>query len=172
VKKCWILLLSLLLAGCSKQTALETVNDEYVQPVSAPVWQIVADLPADAGVQVMESQDLAKLYLCDDYTVTVQTLSSGDLDRTLRTVTGYSREQLNPIRLQQGELQRYECVFVSAGEGQTQVGRTCILDDGNYHYVLTAMAGESQIEELTDTWKNLFDSFRLVEPDAELNTGS
>jgi len=172
VKKCWILVLALLLAGCSRQGALETVSDEYVQQALAEKWQLVLDIPLDAGVQVMESDDLAKLYFCDNYLVTVQTVSSGDLDKTLRSATGYGEKELNLMKTQQDGLKRYECVFVSAGEAETQIGRTCILDDGSYHYVVTAMAGESVAGELAEAWQDLFRSARLVEPDADLNSGS
>ena len=162
MKKCWILVLALLLAGCSRQGALETVSDEYVQLVSAEKWQLVLDIPLDAGVQVMESDDLAKLYFCDNYLVTVQTVSSGDLDKTLRSATGYGEKELNLMKTQQDGLERYECVFVSAGEAETQIGRTCILDDGSYHYVLSVMADAEVTQQYKEIWNGMFESFTLI----------
>ena len=61
----------------------------------------------------------------------------------------------------QGQTRRYECVWVAAGEEEQQVGRMAILDDGNYHYCMTAMADEGDVLQLRDTWQALFDSFIL-----------
>lgn len=173
MKKCWILTaLLLLLTGCSAEQTLETLSDAYVQPVSASAWQVIADIPQDASVTVLQSQDAGKLYLCDGYTVTVQTMASGDLENALRTVTGHEKEDLTLIQTRQADLKRYECVWTAAGEGEIQVGRACLLDDGNYLYALTVMADESKAGELAEVWQELFDSFRLASPDTDLNTGS
>ena len=130
------------------------------------------DVPQDASVTVLEGEDVGKLYLCDDYTVTVQTFASGDLKKTLRLLTGYEKEELTLMQTLQDGAKRYECVWIAAGESEDQVGRACLLDDGNYVYAVTAMAGESQAGALTQAWQEMFASFRLVSPEAELNTGS
>lgn len=173
MKKCLILLVMLLmLTGCGAQETLETLADDYIQPVSAPLWQMVLDVPQDASVTVLEGEETGKLYLCDGYTIAVQTFPSGDLKKTVHTLTGYEKEDLTLMQTVQDGAKRYECVWVSAGEGENQVGRLCLLDDSNYIYAVTAMAGESKTGELTETWNELFDSFRLVSPEADLNTGS
>lgn len=172
MKKCWIIIAALLLSGCGAQETWETVADVYVQPVSADMQQLLVDVPQDAHAEAMQNDTGGKLYLCDGFTVSVQTLESGDLEKTLRTVTGYSREALTLIQTQQEDMKRYECVWTAAGEGETQVGRTCVLDDGNYHYAVTVMAGESQSGALAQTWQTIFDSVRLVGADVDLNTGS
>ncbi|MBR4109220.1 MAG: hypothetical protein IKK41_02745 [Oscillospiraceae bacterium] len=173
MKKCFILLLVMLLfAGCGAQETFETVSDAYNQPVSAPQWQMLLDVPQEASVSVLQGEDAGKIYLCDGYTVTVQTMASGDLEKTLRTLTGYEKEELTLMQTLQDGAKRYECVWVSAGEGEDQVGRLCLLDDGNYTYAVTAMAGETKAGELSQVWQEMFDSFRLVSPDVELNTGS
>ena len=133
---------------------------------------MVLDVPQDASVSVLQGENGEKIYLCDGYTVTIQTFSSGDLKKTLQTLTGYEKEDLTLMQTLQDGAKRYECVWTAAGEGENQVGRLCLLDDGNYLYAVTAMAGESKAGELQDVWQELFDSFRLVSPEAELNTGS
>lgn len=172
MKKCWMIVIALLLTGCGAQQTLETVSDVYVQPVSATVQQVIVDVPQDASVAVLQNDEAGKLYLCDGYTVTVQTMEAGDLEKTLRTVTGYSKEELRILRTQQENVKRYECVWTAAGEAEPQVGRACVLDDGDYHYIVTVMAGESLAGELSQTWQEVFDSFRLVGPEVDLNTGS
>ena len=112
------------------------------------------------------------MYLCDDYTITVQTFASGDLNKTLQTATGYGKDKLQIMRTHANNAKRYECVWTAAGEGETQVGRTCVLDDGSYHYVLTVMAAEKQAGALMQTWNALMESFRIASPDMDFNTGS
>ena len=162
----------LLLTGCGAQETFETISDLHIQPVSATVQQVILDVPDDASVEVLQSADAGKIYLCDGYTITVQTMSAGDLEKTLRVATGYAKEDLELVQTQQSDLKRYECVWTAAGENETQIGRACILDDGDYHYVVTVMAGESVAGALRQAWKDLFDSFRLVDAGVELNTGS
>lgn len=174
MKKWWILaVLAILLTGCGKKETFETLSDVYVQPVSAPpVWQLVVDVPQDASVTVMGTEDTGKLYLCEDYTVTVQTMPSGDLQEALQTLTGFDRDQLTLMQTEEAGVKRYECVWSAAGEGETQIGRACLLDDGNYIYAVTAMTGESMAAEVAGQWQSMFDSMFLASPDAELNTGS
>ena len=71
-----------------------------------------------------------------------------------------------------GNAKRYDCVWTAAGEGEDQVGRACILDDGSFHYVVSVMAGQSRSGELQPVWQDIFDSFRLADPSIEFNTGS
>ena len=164
MKNGWIVLplAALLLSGCGAQETFETVSDVQVQSVSATARQVLLTLPEEAAVCVFEDAKAGSLYLCDGYSISLQTLQGGDLDRTLRHVTGYGREQLTLMQTRQGETKRYECVWSAAGEGEDQVGRAVILDDGSYHYVLTAMTGESHAGELAETWQEIFGSFGLT----------
>ena len=167
-----VLALGLILSGCGAQETLETVSDLYVQPVSAVLQQVVVDIPQEASATVMQSDTAGTMYLCDDYTITLQTFASGDLDKTLQTATGYGKDKLQIMQTRTENAKRYECVWTAAGEGQTQVGRTCVLDDGSYHYVLTVMAAENRAGELMQAWKALMESFRIASPDVDFNTGS
>ena len=173
MKKVWlILVLALFMTGCSAEQTWETVNDAYVQSVSAPVQQVHFTLPENASVPTLQSEEAGTLYMCDGYTVTLQALPAGDLDKTLLTVTGFSRKNLAVLQTTQGSCQKYACVWTAAGEAEEQIGRACILDDGSHHYVLTAMAPASSAGELRETWQQVFSSFCLVPPDASVNTGS
>ena len=74
-----------LLAGCGAQPTLETVADEQILPAGASVQQVLLELPKGAQLQTMGPDSLDQLYLCDGFTVSVQTMEAGDLDRTLRS---------------------------------------------------------------------------------------
>ncbi len=173
MKKCLILvLLAFLLTGCGAESTMETVNDEYIQPVMAQKQQILVSLPVDAAVEVLEEESAGTIYLCDGYTVTLQTVESGDMSKTLQLATGFSKENLRFIQTQYSGLTRTEGVWTAAGESGDQVGHFAVLDDGSYHYVLTCMADAARTESLQPVMEELFDSFRVVSAQMDLNTGS
>lgn len=157
-----LLLLALLLTGCGATETFETVADEYLLPVGNTVKEISLVLPDEANVQAMKDQG-SSLYLCDGYTLTVHTVQSGDLGRTLTQATGFSRDELQVMESRQGDTKRFEAVWTAAGEGEPQVGRVCVLDDGSYHYVLTAMTDASVAGQMQKTLQEIFSSFQLVE---------
>ena len=166
----WVGLLGLLLTGCSAQPTFETVDDMQVVAEAPQVQQVLLELPKEAQLQTAGIDSMDKLYLCDGYTVSVQIMEAGDLDKTLRSTTGYGREALTVMQTMAPTGECYQCVWATAGEGQTQVGRTCILDDGNYHYALTVLTPEKDSGALATQVQNLLDSFRIVDP--SISTGS
>lgn len=173
MKKCWIsLVLLVLLTGCGAQETLETVKDVPVQPVSATVQQVLLELPEGLAAPTLENAEQGQLYVCDNYTLSVQTVQSGDLEKSLRMATGFSKENLQIMETLQGNAKRYESVWAAAGDPEMQIGRVCILDDGNYHYVLTAMANAAQAGQLQESWNTLFSSFRLTDEVPNVNIGS
>lgn len=164
------LTLVLLLCGCA-QPVMETVDDAYVQPVSAMTRQVLIELPEDASQQTMEGEG-GTLYFCGDYTLCVQTLPGGDIEKTLRSCTGYGMEELTGMQTRQANVDRYEAVFTTSGEQGMEVGRISVLNDGNYHYVLTALIPEAQAGELQKELQTVFASFRLSESTDPVNIGS
>jgi len=113
----------------------------------------------------MEAEDGSKIYLCDGYCVTLQDYPSGDLDRTLRQTTGFGKDSLLVMETRQGQWKQYECVWSAAGEGEDQMCRATILDDGEKHYVVTVMADYSKAGDLNSTWQHIMDSATLVSID-------
>lgn len=166
-----LLLITALLSGCKPQETFETVEDLPVVPVAATPQQFFVSLPAEAASPTFQSET-EELYVCDGYSISKQILESGDLERTVMTLTGRSKEELDVIQTLQDTYDRYEFVWTSAGEEGLQVGRACILDDGNYHYALTAMAGEEASGEHREVLQDMFDSCRLLDPNVNLSTGS
>lgn len=160
----------LMLCGCA-QPVMETVDDAYVQPVSAMSRQVLIELPEDASRQTMEGEG-GTLYFCGDYTLCVQTLPGGDMEKTLRTCTGYGLEELTGLQARQANVDRYEAVFTTSGEEGMDVGRISILNDGNYHYVLTALIPEVKAGEQQGELQEVFASFRLSESTDPVNIGS
>lgn len=157
MKKIVILLAAaMLLGGCSAPADFETMKDVYGEQQLPLKKEVSFTLPKDASTQVMQST-YGQLYFCDGYEITMQTFSSGNLDATLRELTGFGREMLSVIETNG----RYECVWTAAGEDGNVVGRAVILDDGNYHYCMTVMADEEDALQLRSAWKALFDSFIL-----------
>ena len=159
----WIVLMMAVLAlcsGCMAPNAYETMNDEYLQVSLPEAGELSVLLPVEAAALTMES-DSGKVYVCDGYSVALHTCVSGDLDATLRTITGYDRVSLPLMERMDEQMKRYECVWTAAGEGGDQVGRTVILDDGNYHYTMTLLADAASVGELSDVWQNILASVRV-----------
>lgn len=166
-------LLLLMLTGCKGEESFETMMDGTPEPVQAEKMHIMVNLPEDAAKQVMSSDESGSAYLCEDYVLTVQTLPGGDLSKTLLETTGFTPEKLPLIETVQGDIKRYVCVWTSLGENGAQVCRCTVLDDGNYHYVLTAMADEEKAGELSSgVWETVFSSFRLIAPEDVVSSGS
>ena len=155
-----LFLLLLLLTGCAGQGDFETVGDVYAPELLTPK-RVVLTLPSDAAVQTL-SGDGGRLYLCDGYTVSVQTVEGGNLEETLRQVTGFSADRLTLLETERDGLRSYSCVWTAAGEGGDQIARTVILDDGNFHYAVTAMAPSESAGALSNTWQEIFQSVKLV----------
>lgn len=162
MKTFWIVAaLCLLLTGCATQETLETLADDMVQPVMAQPRQIAVDLPDNAVAPVLES-DSEQVYFCEEYQILVETLSAGDLDATVRNLSGCDREKLTLIETEQDGAKRYDFVWAAAGEKGDLLGRAAILDDGSYHYCLSVLRDADTTENTQVIWRNVFDSFALV----------
>ena len=155
-----LLLLTLLLTGCGKAEVYETVNDEAAQSVSAQPREVFFDLAQEPVLPAMES-DSGTLYLCGDFDVVVHTCQGGDLEKTVQQVSGFSPEELTVIRTEDTDADRYEFVWTSATDFGQQIGRATVLDDGNYHYILSATVDAELIEEYQEIWNGIFESFTL-----------
>ena len=155
-----LLLLGLLLTGCGARETFETVADLYEQP-AAVAQNLHLDLPKEAAAPAVASEDAGNLYICDGYTLTVQTVSGGSLDATLSQVTGFTSDRLTVMHTKQADADRYECVWTCAGETGDQVGRTVVLDDGSYHYAVSVMAPAEKAGDLSQTWRDLLASISI-----------
>ena len=151
----------LLLCGCQMRRDYETMADTYIQPDAPAMGEVTLLLPTGAEAVTVENGQNGKMWMCEDYWVCLETSQSGNLEETLRTLTGHSKEQLSPICLDNGQQKRYECVWMSVGENGDQINRAVILDDGNYHYALTLHTAAEAAGELTEQWKNITTTFAV-----------
>ena len=173
MKKLWVLpILALLLVGCGSEKTLETVGDVEETPVVATMQRVLLQLPEELSSPVLQSEKTGTLYICDDYSVTVQTVSAGDLNKTIHNATGMDREDLQIMQTEENGIKRYRWVWSTGGENGIQVGKGCILDDGTYHYVLTALADEKAAARVQPAWQEMFGSFRLAQEREQISTGS
>lgn len=156
----WILLLAVLLTGCAAEETLETVADELLIPAMAQPREIQVTLPGEAALPAMET-DTGRAYLCQDYEIYIQTLEAGDLENTVRTLSGYARDSLTVLETVQENLKRYDFVWSCAGETGDRIGRAAVLDDGSYHYTLTILRDADTTEHSQIVWNDIFDSFTL-----------
>ena len=167
-----VLMLAALLCGCGTQETFETVEDLIpVLPVASP-QQFYVSLPEEAAEPTFQGENGWELYVCNGYTISKQVMDSGDLEKTIQNLTGKSGEELQVMKTKQETCDRYDFVWTAAGEEGLQLGRACILDDGNYHYALTVMAEEETAGQLQQTIQELFDSCKLLDSQVNLRTGS
>lgn len=159
-KICCLLMIALLLCGCGAEETFETVADEMVLEVLAQPREILLQLPEETLLPAMET-DSGTLYLCDGYDVAVQTFSGGNLDETVRQISGFGYGDLTVMETIVDECVCYEFVWTSGSDLGEQVCRAKILDDGTYHYALTASASAEKAGELQEIWNGMFETFRL-----------
>ncbi len=157
-KVCFLLVFVLALSGCKAAQTFETVNDVYAQQTQSTPRQVDLVLPKDA---VTIAGDSGKLYLCEGFDVTVETLFSGDLTRTVESLTGFAPNALTILQTATSDVDRYECVWTAAGENGDTVGRAVVLDDGQYHYCVTVMSQADTAGELSQVWQELLGSVQL-----------
>ena len=156
----FVVLLCLMLTGCSKE-AFETMSDLYEEPKNLEPAQVLLMLPQEAALMTPGEETAERFYLCKDFTLSLQTLPGGDMEKTLKTVSGYSKQQLSLVCLSQGDMKRYELVWAVAGEQGDEVARAVILDDGKFHYVLTLQTPADRVADLQQTWNELMSTFSL-----------
>ena len=160
--KKWMILLPmvLLLAGCGAEDTVETIADELLVPVMATPGHITVELPGETAMPVIEN-DNGRIYVCNDYEIVLQTLDGGDLEETLRVLSGLSREDLTVLETMADGVNRYEFVWAAAGETGDQTGRAVVLDDGNYHYCMSVLRSAASMEQSQIDWDQVFGSFGL-----------
>jgi len=151
----------LLLTGCSTAETYELVTDELDVPVAVQPKEIHFFLAEETVMPVMES-DEGKLYLCGEYDVMSQILEGGDLNKSVQKISGYLPEELTMIQTGSGEVDRYEFVWTGSSDEGQMICRATLLDDGEYHYVLSATVQADRIEEYQEIWNGIVESFELV----------
>ena len=155
-----LLMLLLMLWGCGTQPVWEQVEDVYSGSEPA-AGKVEVSLPEGATVLTSAADNRQQIYFCDGFTLTVQTLAGGDLDRSLRETTGFGKDSLTLLETQRDGLRCITCAWTSLGEGGEQVGRLLLLDDGSYHYALTVMADAEIAGELAPVWDSLLSQATL-----------
>lgn len=163
MKKLWIgLVAALMLSGCGAKQTMETVADDIpAQPVLAPPAEISVHLPDNAVAPVLSS-DSEQVYLCDDYEIAIETHASGDLTATITAISGYDPDRLTVVHTRQDGAERYDFVWVSAGETGERLGRAVVLDDGQYHYSMSVLRDAEDTKKSQVVWSEVFGSFCLA----------
>lgn len=161
MKKCLLILSMLfLLSGCGAEETMETVSDEIVTPVLAQMRQIFVELPEEAASPAVESGS-DRLYLCETYEIAIQTVEAGDLSATIQSVSGYEMDDLTVMHTVEEGIDCYEFVWSTMSDSGESVGRAKVLDDGNYHYILSVLGDAEKARSNHPVWLYMFDTFTL-----------
>ena len=161
MKRILVILLCLLcFTGCNATETMETISDDLAVSADATAAEIAVSLTGEEAA-LFCGEDGSKLYLCDGYCVMVQTLQGGDVAKSVQTVTGFSKENLTVMQTEKDGIISYEYVWCTAGEGEDQICRGVLLDDGAYHYAVTVMADYTQAGQLQSTWEEVLNSVEI-----------
>ena len=156
-----MLIVVLMLAGCSAQTFEKVEDTNDVQAMVQPAT-LLMDLPEEAAAPTMQGSS-GTLYFCGDYDIMVEVMPSGNLNNTLQSLTGFERDELELVQTMRCGVDCYGLVWTAAGEAGDHVGRALILDDGNFHYCVSVMAMAEDISACADDWNSLLKSVALAE---------
>lgn len=158
-----IALLGFILVGCGDTAVLETLGQIQHQPDAAPTMAVLQlDLPESAALQTLGA-GTDRLYECDGFTLSVETLTGGDLTRTVRTLSGFDPEKLTILETAT-DIRRFDWVWSAVGDNGDLLCRAAVLDDGNYHYCVCVFAPAGSTGALSQQWNELFASLRLEYP--------
>lgn len=161
--KKWILylLIAVLLTGCGARETMETVADEYAAQVMASPREISVRLP-ERETPPAYGWEGAQVYLSDEYEIVIETMAGGDLGATVQALCGLDKEQMTILETRRGEVKRYDFVWTTTGEAGDRLGRGVILDDGTYHYCMTALRDADRVNNTQIVWSDVFNSFQLL----------
>lgn len=156
-----ILICTVFLCGCTSEPVYETIGDSDEVPVMSTAYKVSVLLPEEASEPVMQSGG-ETLYRCENYSVMVNWLDGGDLNRTVQTVTGMDPSALTVLKTERDGFPCYRIAWSTAGEDGLQVCRCVILDDGAMHHAVTVMADHSFADRLIEQWNHVLDSVCLI----------
>lgn len=141
----WILVAALGLSGCVNVTepVMETVVDEIVEPAAAEPKPMAVWLPDDAAAMTMANGEGEQCYTWGDCELRLQTLDGGDIQATLRKLTGQDPQTLTVMEYERDGLQLYQTVWSMTGEEGITLGRCMVADDGSYHYCISLTSPEN-----------------------------
>ena len=154
-------LICLALLGCGREMTLETIADQLTPAAAVQPREISVRLPDDALAPVLDS-NTQQMYVSEEYEIVIETLSAGDLDGTIQAISGFDRDKVTLMQTQRDDVTRYDFVWASAGEEGQRLGRGVILDDGTYHYCMTALRDADTSKTSQIVWSDVFGSFSLV----------
>ena len=155
-----VVVLLLALCGCSGAQVLETVTDSELTPIIAQARELELTLPEDAAVYTA-AVGSDRVYFCDGYCITVQTLAGGNINSTMQQVTGFSRDALSVMETRQDDALRYDLAWSCMAEEGQQVCRATVLDDGYYHYAVAVMGDYEDAGRMLDSWEQVLGSVAL-----------
>ena len=155
-------LLVFVLTGCRAVETFESLgNVEHISPGPARLRQVVVSLPSNAALETVGMDTEVTVYHCGNFDMVLQNFSSGDLSGSIRSLCGFSADQLTVMETTCGDHTRHEWVWTAVSEEGEMVCRGAILDDGDHHYALYVMAPSAEAGALQSQWNALFASFCL-----------
>lgn len=155
-----LLLVFIMFGGCQKGEDLEVIADDWKETLVQEPAHVQFNVPDDVSLEVMSGNDW-KVYQGDYYQILVQHYPSGDLDRTLKDICGYTKEDLTVIEITGEDIDKYLFGWSAVSEEGELVGRCAVLDDGRFHYCLSVLVNAEKSGELRGIIDSVFASYSI-----------
>ena len=161
-----ISLLLALLTGCAAPQAIDvfTVDDELVQETAAP-FSITFAVPTDAVLTVSSDDGLQKDYTAEDgrYSIRTEVRPGIDAKQAMLDMTGFSAEELSPIKTRRMGMTQYRFSWCSGDDGGVSICTGAVLEDQDACYCLSFSTPEGCSKECRALQMQVMDSFSLFE---------
>lgn len=156
-----IILAALLMTGCAATETFEKVQDVYKGETLKSPGEVKIQLPPDTGKTVLTGAQ-GRVYFCEGYEIAIETFIGGDLQRTVKNISGYDYENITIFEtVASSGLKRYEFVWTSVGAEGEMVGRSVIIDDGSYHYCVSMLANSEEVGSLQSVWQEVLQTIAV-----------
>ena len=160
----WLLGVVLMLTGCSGPV-WETVNDVVLQE-QVPVWQEEAyelqlGVPEEAALLL--ENDVCSLYSTANGELEVETITflASGLESAVKTVSGFSAEDLTILRTSRFDLPEYQFAWVSQTEQGARLYRADVIMDGMRCYAVVCSSLENAGDYYAFQARQVFSTFGL-----------
>lgn len=155
------------LTGCAApQTAsVFTVTDEVPVEASAPPFSVGFAVPTDAVLSVSSDDGLERCYTAADGRYTIQTAvrAGVDAEQVMREMTGFSVEDLSPIRTTRYGMTQYRFSWCSGDDSGVTICTGAVLEGEDACYCLSFSTPEDCAKDCRTLQTQVMESFSLYE---------
>lgn len=164
MKKLGCLLLLLCLTGCSVPV-WETVDDDLSVSASQQQEAYTVQIGVPDGMTLLEDGETFQLYSTDngELEIETQTFLTAGVDSAVKTLTGFSAEELTILQTTRFDMPEYQFAWVAQTEQGARLYRADMVLDGTRCYAVVCSSLESAGDYYAFQARQVFSSFGLYQ---------